>query len=73
MDDKEKLVQMADLICCPEQMILWQYNNFIKELTEEEAYKASCILLKCWDEHYTPMIQKLRSMGVLKKVNYEAI
>lgn len=38
MNNKAKLSQMSDLVCCPEEMILLQYNNFIKELPEEEAY-----------------------------------
>lgn len=73
MNNKKKLSQMADLVCCPEEMILLQYNNFIKELPEEEAYKACCIILDCWHKHHTPMMEKLRSMGVFKKVNYETI
>lgn len=73
MDHKEKLSQIADLVCHPEKNILEFYDNFTKQISEEEAFKVCKDLLQIWHKHYAPMMEKLRSMGVLKKVNYETI
>lgn len=64
-DPLEELLQMADLVCCPEELVLSQYNNFMKEIPAEDAYKACCILLQCWNKHRVPLMEKLRGMGVL--------
>lgn len=67
----EELLEMADLIGCPEELIISEYNTFIKELPSKDAYTACRILLDIWNKHYIPLMNKLRAKGVLKKVGYQ--
>lgn len=67
----EELLQMADLIGSPEELITSQYNTFIKELSSKNSYTACRILLDIWNKHYIPLMNKLRAKGILKKVGYQ--
>lgn len=69
----DRLKQMADLVACPEDTIIECYNTLLTEAEEKQSYETCILMLELWDKHYAPLMEKLRSMGVLKKSTYQEI
>lgn len=61
----EELLQMADLIGCPEETILSCYNIFLSNSSDNDAYNKCIGLLKLYREKYPPLLKSFKVMGIL--------